>query len=76
MSASWVTSKSVMPLLPSSWNSAMISTLVRESRLPVGSSATMRARSRDQGARHRHPLLLPARHLIGMVVHAFAQTHV
>ena len=42
MSGSWVTSKSVMPLLPSSWNSAMISTLVRESRLPVGSSATIR----------------------------------
>ena len=28
-----------MPVRPSSWKSAMTSTLVRESRLPVGSSA-------------------------------------
>jgi hypothetical protein len=41
ISVSCVTTSTVMPEAPSSWNSAMISTLVRESRLPVGSSATM-----------------------------------
>nr|WP_276603003.1 hypothetical protein [Nannocystis pusilla] len=41
MSGSWVTRTMVMPERPSSWNSAMISMLVRESRLPVGSSARM-----------------------------------
>src|SRR5262249_49749123 len=41
MSCSWVTRMTVMPERPSSWNSAMISIDVRESRLPVGSSARM-----------------------------------
>src|SRR5262249_27997018 len=41
MSGSCVTSTTVMPCLPSVWNSAITSTLVLESRLPVGSSARM-----------------------------------
>src|SRR5262249_55642220 len=39
MSGSWVTRTMVMPLFPSSWNRSITSTLVLESRLPVGSSA-------------------------------------
>src|SRR6185369_9663960 len=41
MSGSCVTRTTMMPSRPSAWNSAMTSTLVRESRLPVGSSARM-----------------------------------
>ena len=39
MSGSWVTSTIVMPPRHSSWNNVITSTLVSESRLPVGSSA-------------------------------------
>ena len=45
MSASWVTSTMVIPFRFSAWKSAMISTLVRVSRLPVGSSARINAGS-------------------------------
>ncbi len=50
MSGSWVTSTMVMPSRLSCWNSAMISRLVRVSRLPVGSSAS-RMRGRLTSAR-------------------------
>ena len=70
MSGSWVTSTTVMPLRPSSWKSAITSTLVRESRLPVGSSARMTRGSVDQRAGDGHALLLAARHLVGVVVGA------
>ena len=52
----------------SAWKSAMISTLVRVSSAPVGSSARISDRLVDQRARDRHALLLAARELAGMVV--------
>ena len=70
MSGSCVTRTMVMPSPPSSWSSAIISTLVRESRLPVGSSARMTLRLVDQRARDRHALLLAARELARVVVAA------
>ena len=73
MSGSWVTSSTVMPVRPSSWNSAITSTLVRESRLPVGSSARMTRGPVDQRPGDGDPLLLAARHLVGVVVEPIAQ---
>ena len=73
MSGSWVTSTTVMPVRPSSWKSAMTSTLVRESRLPVGSSASRTARPVDQRPGDGDALLLAARHLVGVVVEPVAQ---
>ncbi len=65
---SWVTRMTVIPSALSCWNIRRISTLVCESRLPVGSSAR-----RTRGVIHQctgdgHPLLLPARHLRRLVV--------
>ena len=51
----------------------MTSTLVRESRLPVGSSARMTLGLRDDGARDGHALLLSARELAGMVIEPLAE---
>ena len=75
MSGSWVTSTMVMPARDSRWNSAMISTLVRVSRLPVGSSARRMRGPVDQRAGDGHPLLLAARQLAGLVVQPLAQAH-
>ena len=74
-SGSWVTSDDRDPRPPSSWKSAMTSTLVRESRLPVGSSARMTLRPRHERARDRDALLLPARELVGVVVAARREAH-
>ena len=73
MSGSCVTSTMVMPARPSSWKSAMTSTLVCESRLPVGSSARMQLRLVDERARDRDALLLPARELVGVVLEPLAE---
>jgi hypothetical protein len=43
--------------------------------LPVGSSASTQAGSRDQRARDRHALALAARQLRRVVVHARGQAH-
>ena len=72
-SGSCVTSTIVMPSAASAASSAIISSLARESRLPVGSSASISRGRVDQGARDRHPLLLPARELARVVVQALAQ---
>ena len=48
--------------------------LVRESRLPVGSSARMSLGIHDHGARDSHALLLAAGELIGAVLHAVSET--
>ena len=50
--------------------SAMISSPVCESRLPVGSSASRIDGARHQRAGDRHALALAARQLVGLVVHA------
>ena len=68
MSGSWVTRTTVIPARQSSWKSAITSTLVRESRLPVGSSARMTFGLVDERARDRHALLLAARELVRVVV--------
>ena len=47
--------------------------LVRESRLPVGSSARMTPGIHDHGAGDGHALLLSAGELIGPMIHAFAE---
>ena len=56
-------------------NSAIISSPVCESRLPVGSSAKQNGRVVHQRARNRHALALAAGKLIGLVHHAFGQIH-
>ena len=53
-------------VLPSAWSArrrSRISSPVRESRLPVGSSARIDARPTDERARDRDPLALAAREL-------------
>ena len=62
-----------MPVVHSSWNSAIISMLVSESRLPVGSSARITFGLGDQRARDGDALLLAARHLVRVVVDALGE---
>ena len=73
MSGSCVTSRIVMPVDQRSWNSAMTSTLVSESRLPVGSSARITFGCDDQRARDRDALLLAARQLVRVVMDAVGE---
>ncbi len=63
MSGSWVTRTIVSPSSFSSWRISRISTDVRLSRLPVGSSASRIGGPVHEGARDGHALLLPAGHL-------------
>ena len=70
---SCVTRMTVIPSALSRWNIRRISTLVCESRLPVGSSASTRAGLIDQRAGDGHALLLPAGHLRGLVLGAIGQ---
>ena len=59
--ASWVTITVVWPSVSTeSRSSARISPLVRESRLPVGSSANITRRARDERAGDGDALLLAA----------------
>ncbi len=53
----------------------MISSEVRESRLPVGSSASSTVGRGHKRARNRHALLLTAGQLARMVIDARAETH-
>ena len=72
-SASWVTTRTVLPARCSSSNSARISSPVAVSRLPVGSSASSRLGLRDQRPRDGHALPLAARELGGPVLRALRE---
>ena len=60
----------VAPLRCSSRNRSITASPLAESRFPVGSSASRIEGDPDQGARHGHALLLTARELRRIVLHA------
>ncbi len=71
---SWVTSASVAPRRAGSAKiRSMIARPVASSRLPVGSSAISSDGLGDERAGERHPLLLAAGKLGGIVAHPFAE---
>ncbi len=69
-SSSWVTMMIVLPAACSWSKTSRISSPVRVSRLPVGSSARRIDGIVDQGAGDGDALALPARELVGLVPHA------
>ena len=73
MSGSCVTMMMVMPRSLSSWKIPMISTLVRLSRLPVGSSARTTSGSLIKRTRNRDALLLAAGKLTRMMIFATSE---
>src|SRR5213083_2632072 len=74
MSASWVTRTIVRPSRLSRCKSVSTSTLVRESRLPVGSSARITA-GLLTSAGDRDTLLLAARELARLMVLTVGERH-